>query len=133
MPRMADRPQYLVSSAVPLLQQGLAALIERETGGRVVGRARSVAEAAHQARRLRPEAAVIELRAFDGQAAAILRDLHNIAPGIRTIVICLNVNPVVRQLAAEAGVAVLIDTLDTFEQLIPALKRTPHPGQPVIH
>lgn len=118
-----ERPHYVVSSPAPRLLDGLTTLIEREAGGKVVSRARSLVEAAQRARQLRPEAIVIEVRAFDPTAAGILRNLRSAVPGISTVLICLGADASVRQLAREAGVTVLVDDLDTFNQFVPALKR----------
>lgn len=85
----ARRPRVLVVEDHPAVREGLAALLEREGGCRVVGRADASAPALQLAEQLAPDLVVLDLMLGAADGLALLKELATRAPASRVLVFTL--------------------------------------------
>jgi two-component system, NarL family, response regulator DevR len=79
--------QVLIVDDHGLVREGLRALLEAETGIRVVGDASSAEEALALARKLRPDVVVLDNRLPDRDGLQIVGEMHDASPASR-ILLC---------------------------------------------
>jgi two-component system response regulator DevR len=86
---MSDQPsiRILIADDHEVVRIGLAALLNRQTGFRVVGEAASGREAVRMARGLRPDVVVMDIRMPDGSGTDACRAITAEAPNIPVIML----------------------------------------------
>ena len=103
-----------------LLQQSLAALLERQAGVTVVGSC-STAEAVALATERSPDVVVMELRAAGRPALSQVSALMRLRPAPRLIIVGRDVSPQAVTTVVDLGVDACVSEEDGGEQLVAAL------------
>jgi two-component system response regulator DevR len=87
-----------------IVRMGLASSLNEETDLRVVGEASTVAEAATAAAAQPPDLAVIDMRLPDGEGSDVVRHLAESLPGVRCLMLSVNIgeNDILRAFKAGA-------------------------------
>lgn len=118
----------LVVDDQPLLRHSLALIIDSAPGTSVVGQAGTGREAVAEARRLRPDVVLMDVRMPGGDGITATGDIVSALPGTRVIVLTMFEldEYVIGALRAGAGGFLLKDTEP--DRLIDAVRRT-HAGE----
>jgi two-component system, NarL family, response regulator DevR len=81
------RSRLLVVDDHEVVRQGLAAILSRRTAFEVVGEAGTAAEAIAQARRLRPDLVLMDVRLPDGSGVEACREILAESPATRVVML----------------------------------------------
>jgi DNA-binding NarL/FixJ family response regulator len=112
--------RILVVASVRLYREGLAQVLDRRDGLRIVGTAADRREAVERTRELRPRIILLDMSTPDGQS--IPREAASLVPGLR--VVALGVTEVESDVlaCAEAGVAGYVPRDASLDDLVAALR-----------
>lgn len=101
--------QVVIADDHPVVREGLRSIFLTAADMEVVGEAGTGAEAVAQARALRPEVMLLDIRMPDGNGLAVLHQIKAVAPEISIIMVTMHDNPdyIARAIAAGAAGYVL--------------------------
>ncbi len=103
------------------VRERLLRMIEEIDGMDVVGQTGSVLEACELVARLRPDAALLDVRLADGNSFAVLAAIRKSEIATRVIMMSQNPFAQYRSEALRLGAAYFFDKSKEFEKIVPAL------------
>ena len=97
--------QIVIADDHPVVREGLRSILLTAADMEVIGEAGSGAEAAVQARALRPDVMLLDIRMPDGNGLAVLQQIKAASPDTSVIMVTMHDNPDYISRAIAAGAA----------------------------
>lgn len=115
--------QVLVVDDHPLFRAGVVAALQNETGLAVCGEAAAADAARALASRLRPDAAVVDLLLQDDDGLKLVRELRQVHPRLKIVVLSMLDPGVYAPKALQAGASFFVSKQEGPAAIVSALRR----------
>ncbi len=107
----------------PIVRQGLTQLISQESDLEVVGEADDVRSAIEAARKLAPDAVIVDLMLKDSSGIELIKDIKAGNPGARILVVSMHDEAVYAERALRAGAHGYIMKQEATKEVLNALRK----------
>jgi PAS domain S-box-containing protein len=117
----ADPARILLVDDHTAVREAIAGMVERELDLTVVGQAGSLAEA--RAMLGDVDVAVVDLGLPDGYGGDLIRELHQVNPRARALVLSASLDPVQISRATESGASATLEKTAPLDELVESIRR----------
>jgi DNA-binding NarL/FixJ family response regulator len=122
MKRHPQELRILVADDHPLFRRGVRGLLHDQPGWRVVGEAVSGREAVDQAKKLRPDVAILDVTMPDLDGLEATRQLREAAPDTKVLILTMHESKQMLRRVLEAGASGYVLKSDFPHSLVEAVK-----------
>lgn len=118
---MASR--ILIVDDHPLVREGLAARIGRQSGWEVCGEAESAEEALEQVGQTQPDLVVVDISLKGGDGISLIRDIHSRFDYVKTLVSSMHDESLYAERALRAGASGYINKQEMPDKVLDAIQQ----------
>ena len=121
--------KVLIADDHDVVRQGIASLL-KDSAARVCGEATTPDEAVRQARRLKPDVILLDVRLGDRDGLDVIKKIRLAAPGVQVVMFSAFDNPTYVARAASAGAHDYLVKTATRSEIVAAITRAAEGAEP---
>jgi len=118
-----SRQKLLIVDDHPMMREGLAQLIGHESDLSVCGEAGNATDALGLVEKLRPDLTLVDISLPDKSGLELIKDLHNLHPGLPVLVISMHDESLHAERALRAGARGYIMKQEGGEKMMEAIRQ----------
>ena len=122
MGKLNSKSRILIVDDHPLMREGLASRVARQSNMEVCGEAGSVSEAIAQVKTTAPDLIIVDIRLADSHGLELIKEMHDRFPAIKMLVVTAYDESLYAERALRAGAHGYINKREVQDNIIDALQ-----------